>query len=55
MPWTVLPDELIVRILDALNPQALVNCRRVMFSLLRFRSLVRFPHNSHNNLAMSPF
>jgi hypothetical protein len=55
MPWTVLPVELIVRILDALDPQALVNCRRVMFSLLCFRSLARFPDNNHNNLAMSPF
>jgi len=36
MPWTVLPAELIVRILDALDPQALVNCRRLcrLFKLL---------------------
>jgi len=53
MPWTALPVELIVHILDALDPQALVNCRRVMFIMF---SLARFPDtNNHNNQAMSPF
>lgn len=31
MPWQALPVELVLRILEALDPQVLVNCRRVMF------------------------
>lgn len=50
MPWTALPVELIVRILDALDPQALVNCRTVIFL-----SPALFPDNNRSNLALSPF
>jgi hypothetical protein len=36
MSWSALPVELIVRILEALDPQTLVKCRRVMFFIARF-------------------
>ena len=34
MPWSALPTELIVRILEDLDPYAILNCRRVMSSTI---------------------
>jgi hypothetical protein len=34
MPWSALPVELIVRILEALDPHTLLKCRRVRFSYI---------------------